>query len=247
MIFGIVILAWSQAGYMSHITISSGAPKGSCGPNELVLDATDSQTFVCPASGTWPANPTMWNYKVPTGLVTLITNGSCPTGWTEVSALNGVMLRGTLAANGDVGGIGGNTTITPAGTISIPTFTGTSNQTTSAVSAGTPSGTNSTASFTPAGTNATASVATVSGSTKGTNSGGFNTIGGSSPGSSFTIPAEVFTGTVGTIPAETFTGSALATHTHTLTPSGTISTPTFTGTAVDPSPRYMKVIFCSAN
>src|SRR5258708_4660570 len=86
---------------------------------------------------TWVGNQ---NYS-PTGILMVVISGSCPTGWAEVSALNGKFLQGTLAANGDVGTTGGNATITPAGAVSAPTFTGTSSQVTSAVSAGTPAGT----------------------------------------------------------------------------------------------------------
>jgi hypothetical protein len=160
---------------------------------------------------------------VPSGLVTFIVSGTCPIGWTQVSSLNGVMLRGTLVANGDVGGNGGNATITPTGTISTPIFTG-SQSTTSATSAGTSTG-----------TNGTSSVTTTSGSKAGSSAGAYTAIGGSAVGSSFSVPAQIFT------------GSAMATHTHTITPTGTISIPTFTGVAIDPSPMYKKVIFCSAN
>ncbi len=49
---------------------------------------------------------------IPSGLITFIAAGTCPTGWSEVSALNGKFLRGTLAANDDVGNTGGSDTIT---------------------------------------------------------------------------------------------------------------------------------------
>ncbi|HXB11452.1 MAG TPA: hypothetical protein VNZ45_05665 [Bacteroidia bacterium] len=160
---------------------------------------------------------------VPSGLITLKVSGTCPIGWTEVSALNGKMLRGTIAANGDVGTTGGNTTITPVGTINVQTFTGTSNITTSATSAGTPAGTNA--------------VTATSGNCAATNIAAGT---GSTTACKATAPNL-------TVPAETFTGSALATHTHTLTPAGTISQATFTGNSIDPSPSYTKVIFCSAN
>jgi hypothetical protein len=215
---------------------------------------------------------------IPSGLITLILSGTCPSGWTEVSALNGKMLRGTVAANNDVGTTGGNATITPAGTVSQPTlamnaytpagtvaaptftgslgtvpaetFTGTANQATSATTAGTPAGTN--------GATATSGNCAATNIAAGT---------GSTTACKATAPNL-------TIPAETFTGSAMATHTHTLTPAGTNSTasftpagtnsapafagtqatltgtvsqPTFQGNAVDPSPSYVKVIFCSKN
>ena len=228
---------------------------------------------------------------MPSGMVAFVVSGSCPSGWTEVTALDGVMLRGTLAAHGDVGAAGGHSTITPSGTVSQASFTGASD-TTSAVSAGTPAGTNGTVSFTPEGTNGTASFTpagtnnTVSFTPAGTNAASatsgncastniaagtgsttackatapnltvtkqtFTGSSGTVPaetftGSSGTVPAETFSGSAGTVPAETFTGSALGTHTHTVTPTGTINPQTFTGNAADPSPSYLKVIFCSKN
>lgn len=165
---------------------------------------------------------------VPSGAILLINSGTCPTGYSEVSGLDGKTLLGTLNAHGDVGTSGGSDSITPTVnslTAAAQTFTG-SSATSSAVSAGT-----------PAGTNGTASVATVSGSKAGTSTGAFSTIGGVSPGSSFTVPAE------------TFTGSALGTHTHTLTATGTNGTSTVTGTlnSFDNRSAFVKVIFCSKN
>lgn len=199
--------------------------------------------------------------SIPTGLITMILSGTCPIGWTEATALNGKMLRGTLAANGDVGTAGGAATITPtgtvtqptltmnsyipAGTVAAPTFTG-SSVTTSAVSAGTPAGTNSTTTSgsTAISATATAAVAVTTGS------------GNSMATNAHTHPTHTHT-----VPAETFTGSAMATHTHTdtaagtnsapaftgsaATLTGTVSQPTFTGSAVDPSPSFTRVIFCS--
>jgi hypothetical protein len=54
----------------------------------------------------------------------IVSLNACGTGYTEVSALNGVTLEGTIAANGDVGTTGGSDTITPTGTNSTPTFAG---------------------------------------------------------------------------------------------------------------------------
>jgi len=99
----------------------------------------------------------------------MVASGSCPSSFSEVSALNGAMPYGTVAANGDVGTSGGSNSITPAGTnstvtgpaqviswpMSVPTFSGSSGTvpaesftgssvSTSSNSAGTPAGTNST-------------------------------------------------------------------------------------------------------
>jgi len=144
---------------------------------------------------------------------------------------------------------------------------------------------------TPTGTNGAVSVATTSGSLAGTSAGAFSKIATVSPGSSFTVGAETFTGSqdttsavsggtpAGTVawpagvpmnasgafsegaiswPANpptiaagnftqpTFTGNALATHTHTLTATGTNGTSAVTGTlnSFDNRPAYLKVIFC---
>jgi hypothetical protein len=50
--------------------------------------------------------------EVPRGTILLMTT-ACPSGYTEVTALNGAMPLGTIAANGDVGTTGGTNTITP--------------------------------------------------------------------------------------------------------------------------------------
>ena len=79
----------------------------------------------------------------PVGVVTMIFSGTCPVGTSEVTAFNGAMPYGTIAANGDVGGTGGANTITPTVsglTAAAQTFTG-SSATTSSNGAGTPTGT----------------------------------------------------------------------------------------------------------
>lgn len=202
------------------------------------------------------------------GSIILITSGTCPPGTIEATELNGVMLRGTLAANGNVGTTGGSDTITPtvasltaaaqtftgsAGTVPAQTFTG-SSATTSAVSAGTPAGTNNAPaltmnSYTPAGTIASSSQTKFT-----TNSSG--TLANTTAARTFVGTAATLTGSVA---APTFTGSALATHTHTLTATGTNGTVSFTpagtnassavtGTlnSFDNRPAYLNVIFCKA-
>jgi hypothetical protein len=42
----------------------------------------------------------------------------------------------------------------------------------------------------------------------------------------------------------TFSGSALAAHSHTLTATGTVSQPTFSGGGADNRSAFVKVIFC---
>jgi hypothetical protein len=142
---------------------------------------------------------------LPSGSIIMITSGTCPSGTTEVAALDGVTVIGTLAAHGDVGGTGGSNSLTPAGTVSAPVFTG-SVVASAAISAGTPAGTNSAPTFT--GTlNALA------------HSGTAVTAHSYTPAGTNAAPA--FTGTAWTPPAiawpagvPTFAGSALATHQH---------------------------------
>lgn len=149
---------------------------------------------------------------IPSGLITLVASGTCPSGFSEVSALNGKFLQGTIAANGDVGQTGGNSTITPAGTVSQPTL---------AMNSYTPGGTNTTASFTPSGTNAwPVGVPAFAGNSGTVPAETFTGSAGTVPAETISYPANVptFSGNSGTVPAETFTGS-----------SGTVPAETFTG------------------
>jgi len=195
------------------------------------------------------------------GVIVLIVSGTCPAGFVEETTLSGRMVLGTLAANADVGGTGGADAITPAGTVSAPTFTGTSNITTSAVSAGTPAGTNSAPTFTgsalathahelPFQIPTTTTTRQIAIATFGTGTSraatAVSTTGTANTTSAAVALSQAVTaGTpAGTVSAPTFTGSALGTHTHTLTPTGTNSAPTFTGTSFDNRSAYTKVIFC---
>jgi hypothetical protein len=166
----------------------------------------------------------------PPGSIVFRTSGTCPPGWTEVTALNGKMILGTVATNGDVGGTGGSDTVTPAGSVAAPVFTGNS-VTSSAVSAGTPAGTNAAITAgTPAGT--------ISALTTGADS---STTGGVAKAIAQT---PTFTGSALGTHNHTFTGSAMGTHTHATTATGTNSAPAFTGTPFDTHPTYVRCIAC---
>lgn len=52
---------------------------------------------------------------IPAGLIAYMAE-QCPTGWVEYTAANGKTVLGTLAANANVTGTGGNDTVTPTGT-----------------------------------------------------------------------------------------------------------------------------------
>ncbi len=209
-------------------------------------------------------SPAQWGLNS-SGMITFISSGTCPVGYSEVSSTGSYVLF-TSSGNGDAGTTGGSNSytpagsngtvsFTPAGTNSAPAFTGTPGTVPAQVFTGASDTTSAVSAGTPGGTNGTATVATVTGSKAGTSAGAFSTIGGVSPGSSFTVPAE------------TFTGSALATHTHTVTPtgtngtasftpagtvaaptftgnSGTVSAQTFSGTPATIQPTFVKLIGC---
>lgn len=83
------------------------AASGACTQPAFYIDVTTGRHYVC-TSGTWAeAN------NIPLGTITLVASGTCPAGSSEVAALSGKTLIGTLAANGDVGTTGGSDTITP--------------------------------------------------------------------------------------------------------------------------------------
>jgi hypothetical protein len=258
-------------------------------------------------SGSAPAS------SVPTGAILMVNTGSCPAGYAEVAGMSGRTLVGTIAASANVGTTGGVDTITPAGSVDAPVFTG-SAATSSADSGGTPSGTVSAPTFTgnlaslthsgaavaahPAHTHAYTEVLnhthtvtvtdpghthtqTVNSATTGGSSGyapdtstntgvasGYTTqsrttgitaatanpAGGVASGTtggpdaalthSVTQPdAHAYT-PGGSVSQPTFTGSALGTHQHTLTATGTIAAPAFTGTQFDNRSAFMRVIFC---
>lgn len=186
-------------------------------------------------------NPSNWiiiggggGEGIPSGLITFIESGSCASGWTEISSLNGVTLVGTIAANVDVGQTGGANLITPLGSVSAPTLT---------MNSYTPSGVNSALTFTGSalGTHlhafGTLSVAahTVVATKQGAAAGNVvttatHTVSGSTAAITAGTPA-------GTINTPSFTGNAF-------TLTGSISVPSFTGTQFDNRSAFKKVIFC---
>ncbi len=211
---------------------------------------------------------------IPSGMIAFIASGVCPSGWTENDALAGYNPLITSTTNADVGAHGGSTLSAAAqsfagasdsvsfGSISFGgdsdsvsfgsiTFTG-SLDTTSATSGGTPAGTVAAPTFT--GSLDTTS-ATSGGTPAGTNGATATT------GNCATTDIDAGTGSATackatapnlTVPAEAFTGSALATHTHTVTPTGTVSigastvTPTGTNSpsVVSGVPAFYKLIAC---
>ncbi len=239
LVVALSVVAHAQTRYGASVYVQTAAPTDT----SLVVGSFwyDTQNSVLRLLTALPSTWTTIGWSTggfTTGDI-IFTASACRTGFTEVSALNGRMVRGTVAANMNVGQTGGADAVTP-------TFTGNA-VTSSAVSAGTPAGTNSapaltmnsytptgvngTASFTPAGTNA----AITAGTPAGTN--GASATSGNCAATSIAAGTGATTACKATAPnltvsAQTFTGSALATHTHTFTgSSGTVPAETFTGQA----------------
>ena len=222
----IVPLAVAQTPAVATYFTPGTTLPATCDPGAMFLPSDGGVLSICYPRNTWltigaPAS------SIPSGLITLITSGTCPTGFSEAPDLDGVTVIGTLAAHGNVGSTGGSDNITPSGTVSQPSFTGTpgtvpaqtfigSSATSSAVTGGTPAGTVAW----PAG------VPTFAGNA------------GTVPAEVISWPAGVptFSGTPGTVPAQTFTGSSATSSAVTGgTPAGTVAwpagVPTFAGNA----------------
>lgn len=205
---------------------------------------------------------------VPQSAILMMISGACPTGYTEVSALNGKTLLGTLDANANVGTTGGSDTITPAGTNSTPTFSGSALGThshgagTYATSAHSGTAVTDHTSHTHTYTdvvNHTHIYASQTATTGGASSYEHGPIDTSSAAAEASIATNTPAGGVATGttagPSATLTHSVTQPSNHTLsgssesvsagTPAGTVSTPTFTGTGFDNRSAFARVIFCS--
>lgn len=195
--------------------------------------------------------------SIPVGSILIIESGACPSGYTETLA--GKFLLGTNNSNADIGTTGGSDNITPSGSLSSLTFTG-SSANTNLVSAGTPAGTVSQPTFTgsalanhahelPLQLVSGTSTRHLSSATFGTGTSraaqGADTATANTTSAAVALSQAVSAGTPsGTVSTPTFSGTALGTHQHTLTATGTINTPTFAGTEFDNRPAFTKVIFC---
>jgi hypothetical protein len=243
---------WSMSGFQPVI-YGTAAPVINCSTASIYVQvATAPSLWLCTATNTWSQLGWASAAGVPTGAIIFVASGTCPSGYSEVAGLDGRMVRGTVAANGNVGGTGGSDTITPAGTNGAPALT---------MNSYTPAGTNGTAAFTPAGTNAaitagtpagTNSTSATTGNCAATNvaigTGATNACKATAPnlsvtaqtftGSALATHTHTFTGSSGTVPAETFTGSAAVL-------TGSVAAPTFTGTQFDNRAAYINLIGCS--
>ncbi len=138
----------SQYGFLPPYSTASLPTCDTEHQNRVVFDTTLHQMVYCTGSA-WATTAGGGGSSVPAGSILLIVSGSCPSGFSEETTLNGKTLVGTLLANANVGSTGGADSVTPAGTVSQPTFTGSALGTHShgvgtfangAITAGTPAG-----------------------------------------------------------------------------------------------------------
>lgn len=248
LLVGVALVAWLTRPAAQSYGNGSIQP-GTCVPGSTHVSTTAATFAICTANNTWTAVATP--SSVPTGAIIFISSGTCGSGYAEATDLDGKTVELTATTHSDVGTTGGSDTRTPTGTLSVPTltmnsytpagsvaapiFTGAS-AVSSAVTAGTPAGTNG-ASAT-SGNCAATNVAIGTGAT--------NACKATAPNL--------------TVTAQTFTGSALATHSHTVTATGTnsapaftggaatltgsVTAPTFTGASADTRSAFVKLIPC---
>src|ERR1700751_1084138 len=81
-----------DAGWIAHLDIVTTAPTPGAACDsiyEIDLDVVNGALWGCPASKQWGSSPLIKNSTLPTGTTLMISSGTCPTGFTEVSALSG--------------------------------------------------------------------------------------------------------------------------------------------------------------
>ncbi len=81
------------------------------------IKATFNATVASGSSSIFTFSTQIGAAGVAPGQITLILSGTCPAGFSEVAALDGKTVIGTVSAHGNVGSTGGSDTITPAGTV----------------------------------------------------------------------------------------------------------------------------------
>lgn len=194
------------------------------------------------------------------GDIVIRVSGECGTGFTEVAALDGKVIRGTVAANMNQGGTGGSDTVTPEGTVAQATFTGSAlsghahGTGTYATSAHSGSAVDDHASHTHAATGLTFTGDAVTASETAATP---NLVTSSTQGGAVS-PTTTATGTIGGTtagPSATLSHAVTQPSAHTLsgssesvsggTPAGTINAQSFTGTEHSTLPAYTRVLFCS--
>lgn len=211
-------------------TVNSGATLPSlCMTGSAYITTATPKVYTCSSPNTWTEVSIGGSSSgLPSGMIAFLDAGSCPTGFAEVSGLNGKMWRGTVAANMNVGTTGGSDTATP--TISWP--------------AGVPTAANESAHTHAGGTITIGTFVNVATATTGncaaTNiaAGTGSTTACKATAPNLTVPAEGHSGSLSN--GTTGAGSA---HTHTISwPAGVP-----TNSQISTVPAYINLIACKAN
>ena len=88
-----------------------------CHDGWTFVDSTSNDLYFC-SVGVWHKANTSGT-SVPSGLITLLIAGSCPTGWTELAGFKDRGIVGTIAADGNAGTVDGKLALDPAGTYQL--------------------------------------------------------------------------------------------------------------------------------
>ena len=243
---GAVLIAATTAAFAQTWPPQNGATlPATCAVGQSFWVTTPSATdhYACTATDTWTnMRIASSGGGVPAGLSAISFAVDCPAGWVEVTAANGKMLLGTLDANADIGGTGGADSITPAGTNTAPTFAGTAFTSvinhTHAVNVTDPTHNHTQNAHTHVVTSQTATTGAATSYEHGT----LDT-------SSAEAEATEVTGSTTATNNAAATGITATTNNPgggvaSITPAGTNSAPTFTGSAFDNRPAFVKVILC---
>lgn len=246
----LVVAAAASAQMAQPIYVGAALPSTCVQGVVFLKTAVPAAINFCSATNTWVALADGSSGAVPTGSILLIDSGTCPSGFAEDTALNGKALIGTLAANGNVGTTGGSDTITPTGSNSAPSFTGAawSNPAIAwpasvPVFAGAALATH--AHELPWQIPSTTTIRQLAAATFGTGTSRAATAV-SAAGTANTTSAAVALSeakSAGT-PAGTIAWPASVPTIGAYTPQGSISAPTFTGTAFDNRSAFVRVIAC---
>lgn len=235
-----VAFPWMPQGGRSTVIRNGATLPATCTVGQDFFIHTTLGPHWCSATNTWlPVGE-------PAGFVGIVTTGSCPAGYTEVTALDGREPLGTLAANANIGTTGGADNITPAGTNTAPAFSGTMGNTAS-ISAGTPAGTVAAPTFTGNAATLTGTIGSIAATTTPSevtlSAAGQNTADQAHTHPAPTLTMDSYTPS-GTNGAPAFTGSGLAVHLHAFTATGTVAAPAFSGTSFDNRSAFVRVIYC---
>lgn len=207
-----------------------------CNAAQKLQFTASTKAWSCVADVTSEAAPAP-GASLPSGFVGLVVTGTCPQGTTQVGALDGKTLVGTVAANANVGGTGGADSITPAGTNA-------NGEVGAHAGAAVADHASHTHTYTqvPNHVHPYASQTATTGAASSYEHGAIDT---SSAATEASITTNTNTGGVAT--GTTAGPSATLSHVVTQPSNHTFTQPTFAGTQFDNRSAFTRVIFCQAN